>query len=271
MDFDVVIESQTNTVDMKSGLETLQGVSDAARCIAETVIKERVPGRKTSKSNVRTILKNTFIGSYGHIFSIEIFDDILKAKFDSIGRSTFVELMSFYLNDSVYIEKRDLSDKAKNVIKKLGSVSDQLTDTLRVNTLENIHAVSRNFDQDVKVRYRPNDSRKIELVHFDKDTAGSLDLEKSIKEIGVSAIVTRFNTKTGNGRLQLIDSNETVAFGFANEYQSISMIGKKKFSENLDFNNGLPPQHQRYLDLTVSPMRRKDNKIVKYIIEGYIG
>lgn len=59
---------------MKSGLTTMQGVSDAVRLIAETVATDEVPSKNTSRSSVRTRLKN-FSGSYGQMFSVEAFED----------------------------------------------------------------------------------------------------------------------------------------------------------------------------------------------------
>lgn len=38
INFDVVIESPENSVDMKAGLDTLQGASEATRYVAETFL-----------------------------------------------------------------------------------------------------------------------------------------------------------------------------------------------------------------------------------------
>lgn len=70
LNLDLVIETEEDSIDMKAGLESMQGVSDAVRCIAESVLTEKVPKRHTSKSKVRTSLKKSFKGSYGHIFSL---------------------------------------------------------------------------------------------------------------------------------------------------------------------------------------------------------
>lgn len=92
INFDVVINTTEDSVDMKSGLDTLQGVSDATRYIAETILGERVPERQTHKARVRTTLKQTFSGSYGQKFSIDIFDDKLQNRFNKIGKAVFSEL-----------------------------------------------------------------------------------------------------------------------------------------------------------------------------------
>ena len=82
INFDVVIDTPENSVDMKSGLDTLQGVSDATCCIAEVILTEKTPKRQTHKRKIRTTLKQSFKGSYGHIFSLDIFDTKIKDKFN---------------------------------------------------------------------------------------------------------------------------------------------------------------------------------------------
>ena len=68
INLDVLIDTPEHSVDMKTGLETLLGVSDATRSISETVLIGHVPKKQNAKSNVRTNLKQSFKGSYGHEF-----------------------------------------------------------------------------------------------------------------------------------------------------------------------------------------------------------
>ncbi|WP_346209027.1 hypothetical protein [Aeromonas salmonicida] len=77
INLDLVIETKEDTVDMKAGLASMLGVSDAVRCIAETVLTEKTPKRQAYNGNVRTSLKNSFKGSYGHIFSLDVHDQSL--------------------------------------------------------------------------------------------------------------------------------------------------------------------------------------------------
>jgi len=269
LEYEVVIETQQYAVDMKSGLDTLTGVSDGARCIVQTILERKVPIRKTPQAPVRTIMKRTFEGSYGLKFSIEIFDDILKAKLRTIGQTVLAELISYYLNESIYIDLTNLSEKAQETIKSLGNISQELIDRLRITAVKNIHAVTKNFGYDVKVQQRSSSGIKL-LVEFNEESASTLDLERSTEEIEIQAAITRFNTKTGNGRLQIKGANETVAFGFSTDYQIVSLVGKKKFSINLNENNGLRPEHHIHIKIKVSPIRLHSQKIIKYIVEGNV-
>ena len=269
INLDVVIDTPDSSVDMKSGLDTLQGVSDASRTIATTILSGVVPERNTPKAKVRTTLRQSFIGSYGQRFSIDIYDEQLDKKFKKIGKAAFAELIGYFLNDAVYLEYDHLSLKAQGVLKELGDTAEELSEQLRTSSVENIHEVTNKFDHEIKVRYRKSRDEQIVLAKFDIETGSVLDVIKSNEQVEIVACITRLNINTGNGRLQVQGENETVAFGFSMEYQAIPLIGKKKFSENLDENNGVPSEHRKYLKLSATPMHLANGKIIKYLIEGF--
>jgi hypothetical protein len=269
IDFDVVINSPEPFIDMKSGLDTLQGASETTRLIAETVLKGEVVQKLSHKSKIRTTLKQNFKGSYGHVYSLDIYDDKLNNKFRAIGSATFAEIMSYFIHESLYLETGELSIKAQNVIDKLGEkVAEGLIKQLRVSSLENIHEISTKFGHDVKLRYRKSRDNQTTLAVFDKSTVRALQAKESEDTIDLTASITRLNINTGNGRLLLKAANETVAFGFGIEYRSVKLEAKKKFSENLNHNNGLNSDGWIYLKLKVKPIKLKDGKIVKYIVKG---
>jgi hypothetical protein len=266
IDLDAVIETPDETVDMKAGLDTLQGLSDAVRCVTETVLIEKVPERKSHKSSVRTSLKRSFKGSYGQIFSIDIYDEDLKTKFRRIGRATFVELLAYYLQESIYEDTRPLSDKAKKIDDKLADKSEQLVQQIRKSMLENIHAVPSQFNHDVKIRFRQSRDEQIVLAKFNSDTALVLDAVADDEEQIITASITRLNINTGNGRLKVVGEKETIPFGFDGPYKDVKLKDKKMLSENLDKNNGVEDEDRVSLNLTVIPLRLLDRKIVKFVV-----
>lgn len=267
MDIDVVIDTPVSTVDMKSGLTTLQGVSDGTRCVYETILTGKVPEKKSAKSKVRTSLKQRFRGSYGQTFGVDIHDELLKVRAKEIGEEVFSELLSYYFNAAVYVKQRNLSPGAQYIIDSLGEQSDELIERLQINSIRNIHAVPKNFDHDVKIIYRNRVTENPVLIEFNRETASTLDLIKG-KESEITATITRLNRNTGNGRLQVQGDYETVAFGFNMDYKSVSMVGKRKFSTNLDLNNGQTPDKLKFLKIKASPLSLRNGRIVKYIIEG---
>ncbi|WP_151837629.1 hypothetical protein [Acinetobacter ursingii] len=152
LNLDAVIETPIYQVDMKTGLDTFQGLSDATRTIVETILTDEVPIKKSAKSKVRSNMKNSFSGSYGLRFGIEAFDEDAIKRFKSIGKDTIVELIQYYLAEVLYENYPTLSIKAKKIVDNLEDKSDLLISTLRGNILDNIHKVVDNFSYDVKLR-----------------------------------------------------------------------------------------------------------------------
>lgn len=266
---DLVIETEEDSIDMKAGLATMQGVSDSVRCVAESILTEKVPERKTSKSTVRTRLKKSFKGSYGHIFTLDVFDPKLQKKLNSIGRPAFIELISYFISESLYQESNPLSDKAHKVVDSLGKKAEGVVKELRKSSLKNIHQISIKFNHNVKIRYRKSNYEQKVIANFNQQTAMVLQAKLSDEKVELNVVITRLNIHTGNGRLQIEGKHETVAFGFGTQYKSVKLKAKKIFSENLNYNNGLDSDNWKYLKISASPIKLKDGKIVKYIVKDF--
>ena len=163
-----------------------------------------------------------------------------------------------------------MSIKAQNIVDGLGDLSEELILKLRSSSMRNIHAISRNFHYSVKIRHKTNSIDKNTIAIFDENTEKCLEAKPSNKTIDLTASITRLNINTGNGRLLLEGATETIAFGFGIEYKDVRLEAKKKFSENLDHNNGLDSNDWVYLRIRALPIILRDGKIVKYIVKGLI-
>ena len=81
IDFDVTVDSGNYEMDMQYGLYTLKGTSDVTSIIAEAILKERVPVKRTHRSKVRTTPKGTFKGSIAKKLQLDILnEDIVSGK-----------------------------------------------------------------------------------------------------------------------------------------------------------------------------------------------
>lgn len=269
INFDLVIDTEEDSVDMKAGLESMQGVSDTVRCIAESILTEKVPQRQSHKSSVRTSLKKSFKGSYGHTFSLDIHDHDLAKRLNRISRPAFIELISYFINESLYMDSTPLSARAQNVLDGLGEQAEGVVKQLRISSLENIHEISTKFGHDLKIRYRKSSHDITAIAKFDQNTAKALQAKPSNETIDLKIIVTRLNIHTGNGRLQIEGQDETTAFGFGIKYKEVNIKAKKLFSENLDHNNGLDRDKWKYLRISAASIKLSDGKIVKYIVKGF--
>lgn len=266
VNFDLVIGSEDYAVDMQAGLETMHGVSDSTRLISEAILTNKVSTKKTHKSDIRTSLKKTFKGSYGQVFSIETYTKDSTNRLRQIGKDVFAELMAYFLAEAVYQESNELSEKAKKILEELStSTINKLLSRLR-EPLKDIHKVNKAFDYPITIRYRKkvNEPPTI-LQKFDSITNEALDAIQTLEVIDIEAAVTRLNINTGNGRIQLPEETQTVAFGFGNAFGNTSFEIKKMFSENLDQNMGIDPEYRSYLKFKASPVKLLDSTIVKYI------
>ena len=229
INLDVVIETPEDSVDMKAGLESLQGVSDAIRCIAESVLTEKTARRQSHKGKVRTSLKRSFKGSYGQIFSLDIHDDELKKKLNGIGRTAFVELISYFISESLYRESNLLFPKAQRVVNKLGETAEEIVSQLRVSSLENIHEISTKFNHDIKIRHRMSRVNQTVIAKFDRNTAKVLQAELSNEKIDITISVTRLNIYTGNGRLQIQVRDKGSSHLLHNTFDYLINSSQKRF------------------------------------------
>ncbi|MGL4352393.1 MAG: hypothetical protein ACRCTP_00270 [Aeromonas popoffii] len=264
LNFDVVIDSDDYSVDMTSGLETLQGASEVTRQIAETLLTEHVPQHLTGASRVRTKLKKTFSGSYGQIYSLEINDDKLDERYKRIGKNTFLELMSYFINEALYLESPVLSAKTEKFIDNMLDLEEKLIEQLRKSSLKHLHAASIHSNKSVKIRHRNSD---LTIASINKATFGTLQPKTDRNKVLIEASITRFNINTGNGRLLIKGDGNTVAFGFPSKYKEVKQAAKKKFSSNLDNNNGLPSEAWVTLKLEAHTLQLGNGQIIKYLIE----
>ncbi|MGR5540707.1 hypothetical protein ACPV5V_19235 [Vibrio campbellii] len=273
VNFDVVMASDGYSVDMNSGLDTLKGASEATRQIATTILEERVPERLSSESKVRTNLKKSFKGSFGQQFSIDIYDVDVQKRFNKVGKKAFVELISYFINEALYQESLELSPKAKKVLKDLGvELEEKLIKQLQKSSLEHLHTVSNNFNQDVKLRYRQSREKQTTLAKVDRSTHATLQPRTDKTKRNITASITRLNINTGNGRLQIQGADETIAFGFpaTKRYLELKVAAKTPFSENLHTNNSKPREEWEALQLIVHTQTTSTGRIIKYIVEGII-
>lgn len=107
------------------------------------------------------------------------------------------------------------------------------------------------------------------LAHLNSETAKKITAtEKSKTLITIEAAITRFNNRTGNGRL-VIKGDETensYPFGFESPLKIIPTILKKIISENLHTNNPPPRGELIYISLTTRFIKDNSGDVVKYLI-----
>ncbi|OTU42142.1 hypothetical protein CAT37_15030 [Acinetobacter pittii] len=267
--FDFLIESEEFSIDMKTGLESLQGVSDTFRLIGEALLTDDLAERKTHRNDVRTNLEKNFKGSYGQIFSLEPHDKEAVLALQKMGKDTFAELVNYILSEALYEDSHKLSDKAQDVLESLSQKTiQQLMKKLR-NPLRNLHKINRAFGYSLKIRYRKYANDPVLIQVFNAETYEALNAVESKDIVEINAAITRINIKNGNGRIKIDTESKTLAFGFGKAFESLPKEIKKIFSSNLDNNMGVNQENWEYLKLKVYPVKLGDGSIVKYVFKEF--
>ncbi len=262
---DLVINSGDDEIDMDYALQTLLGASGVTSIITEAILRGKVKENRHQSNEIRTNLKHSFTGSFGQRFDVVISDRKVAARLSSMTRTVFAEVMSYYIYESLFLEGPVLSDAAKKVVSGLDDIEDELTKAIR-NRLKNMHKISTMCNYSVDLNYRkPGEKQKI--ITLNKNTALNItELIETNHDHQIEAIVTRFNTFTGNGRLLVRGEEKTTSFGFLNGLKYVTDAQTKKITSNLDANNRLAEEEREYLLLKVRDLTISNGEVVKYLI-----
>lgn len=266
VNYDVVIKSGDQPVDMDYALETLGGASEVTCLLAEAILQKKVVKRRTSTNNARAVLHQSFQSSYGQNFALAIDDPILNARLVEMTNPVLAEIMGFYISEAMYMQHASLSARARHYIDELEYLEDEIVSRIR-NPLIRMHKINYRCNWDVDFNFKP-DGRQRKIVTLNTRTATNLTHTTVQRErFNIIAMITRFNSRTGNGRLVLQDENETVAFGFAMPLGMVSSEQKKMVSLNLHNNNGRSDNYI-YLGMTVSRVVIMSGETVKYAVHS---
>lgn len=268
---DIIIESPsgTNSINMKDGLLTFQGMVDMTLTIAQTVAHEKVPKQKTYKDDVRADMLDNFLGSYGLNFKLTA-DKEAHQTLNQLGEKVVVELIKYFLAEALDQNIPNLSPKATAFIKKLDKVGVELIAEIKGRMMRNAHQMLVNYGYDTKLRHHENSKIKREIQTFNETTFETLSAKTNPNPKVIEAVITRFNILTGNGRLQLKGEVDTHAFGF-NAYKGVASTTKSLISKNLSDNTTIvDPKKLIFLKLSVKAQERSDGKVIKYMVQKII-
>lgn len=271
LELDLVIDSPENEIDMQYGLETLKGTSDVVTLVSEAILNGSISraGRRTSCStNLRTKLKQSFKGSFGQRFSIEIESSEFKSKLRKMGDEVFLEIVSYFILEALYLDSGDLTLKASQILDALEGMSDNLFQRIQA-PLKKLHKISKYYNYDVKLRYRKKGQNVKQMVKLTKETSSYLTdakISSNIEDIDV--VIVRYHSKTGNGRLHIRGHEEFYSFGYGTQLTKVKKFLRSQISENLHINNTINPEDGTFMRLQVQKMVLPSGQVIKYLVVG---
>lgn len=270
---DVVIASPKGEIDMQYGLDTLKGTSDVISLVAEAILAGEIPpkGRRTHRSNdVRTKLKQSFNSSFGQNFAIEINKPELKQRLRQIGDEVFIEVMSYFILEALYLDSGELSPAASGVLDDIGHISNNLFARVKRPLIE-MHQVAKYYNYKIELSHKRRGYDKKKVVALTEATSNNLtETRINDQTFDINAVIVRYHSKTGNGRLHVQGGDQFYSFGFSSQITAVKNSIKTKLSGNLHANNLIQPEDGTFVQLRVKKMTLPTNEIVKYLIVGLI-
>lgn len=265
VDFELKIESGANLVDMEYGLETMTGFSGAIAITADCILSNEVPSKMSYSDNVRAKLMGACLGSYKQDFKLVISDPVKSANLERIGNSVLSELITYFICETMYVEPPTLTKKAEKILSKMEKIESKVIDRI-YERVKDMHKISRSNKYPVVLK-RKTQLRYFKLFEINENTASNLfNLTTDNNSVEIDAIVTRFNSFTGNGRLLADGDSVTIPFSFSGPYSKVKASTKRLMSENLHDNNAVADELITRLKITANAKRNTSGDIVKYMI-----
>jgi hypothetical protein len=273
LDLSIIIDTKEHEIDMQYGLETLKGASDTVSLIAEAILTGEIDkrGRRTHCSkDIRTKLKQSFKSSFGQKFSLEITKPELRSKLKKMGDDVFLEVLSYYVMEALILDSGILSNEASQVLDDLEGVSDNLFKRLD-NPLKDMHQISKYYDHNVSLLHKKRGAPEKKLFCLTSKTCENLtDTQIEPRNTIIEAVIVRYHSKTGNGRLHIRGENEFVSFGMLAGVMVSSKDLRQRLSENLHINNLINPEDGTFMNLNTKRKVLPTGEVVKYLVTGIL-
>ncbi|MFP3480709.1 hypothetical protein SB780_38300, partial [Burkholderia sp. SIMBA_057] len=85
------------------------GVSDTVEIIGEAIAETQVRDSKTTRSSASAWLEDSFRGSYGLNFRLDITGERAERNLVGIHDDVIAEIMTYYFSDLLHLEDPELS------------------------------------------------------------------------------------------------------------------------------------------------------------------
>lgn len=268
INFTLMFDTNEYQTEMDSTAKTLKGVSDTVEIIGEAIAETQVRDSKTTRSSASAWLEDSFRGSYGLNFRLDITGERAERNLVGIHDDVIAEIMTYYFSDLLHLEDPELSPEATAVIARLSEISTPLKRRLH-NPLKDMHAVTMRTGSVLKFFKRTAVRERTEIVRLSNETYDYLTRTRiEQREERFSIMVNRFNSFTGNGRLVIAGSSRTTAFGISGRRGPENEVRKTILSENLHNNTDVEEEDRQFITITGRRVKLSDNSTIKILIDS---
>lgn len=225
-------ESDFDELDFYYGSKAIEGASEIVALTAQTILSTRLVKHVPSVEGIRAGFRKSFVSSYGQRFVLNIYGEEQVRVLKYLGEDGFFELFSHYIGLAIGVHNPISKKSAKSWHDSYVKDDVELVQRLR-QPLMRPHKPIENQGYKVKIN-----KRRSLVLGFDKSTLRYISHEEvEPKKIIVNAVITRFNSLTGTGRLILEREAQSVSFSPARSWRTYPAKQRKELSKNLHGNN----------------------------------
>jgi hypothetical protein len=221
------------SLDGYYGTQSLLGITQILLISVNAYINHDIVTRAPAARGFRLVLGTSRRGSWEQIINLIITDPNVISIVSDLGKNALYDLLKWGLWAGVGTPWLLRCNKSKKIVKELRKQNDDLQDKLD-QALRRAHQPVKHQGLSVQIK-----ANKTELVRFNKETLNFLETEvHDEREHAIEVCVSRFNTRTGTGRM--ISSIDAISIPFYPEghlsenrkyfWPKISLRLRKEFS-----------------------------------------
>ncbi|CAI8968403.1 hypothetical protein [Pseudomonas soli] len=220
-------------LDFYVGAKALEGASEAIPLIVNTILTRKLTKQIPSIEGLHANFKQSFKSSYGQRFEIEITgsEEINVARW--LGTDGLIEIMQYLIGEAIGQPYQVQNKIAQSWVNSY--IEDEFDLINKINgALQRMHKPVEAQGYNVRLR-----RRRKPIAILNQNTLDYISYEhKETHNTEIRAVITRFNKLTGTGRLILAETDPSISFSPGISWQRFPLTQRRKFSKNLDLNNG---------------------------------
>lgn len=201
-------DANDGLVDLYDGSTSLTGLARATTIVARTFATQKVITKAYDIDGVKLFRAAPKYSSFMEGIKIEFSDNLVSEA----QKAQFYELLTWCFNEAIGVDTPELESPLS---KRMGGLADQLVPILQ----EPLRLMHRPIINDTRLTISIERIKAGPIVKFDQFSAQRFEEDISDVAINVVGSVTRYNSRSGWGRLLYAPENRTISFYLSKRIQ----------------------------------------------------
>ena len=245
-----------DALDGYYGAQSLLGVNQLLLISLSAFLNGQVITQATAAKGIRLVLRPSTAGCFHQALEL-ITDPTVTGVLADLGKDALYDLLKFGFRRGVGLISQITHKKAQPILLKLERQTDDWQEKVEEPLLR-IHAPTKHQGYNIRLL-----AGRTELIEFDEQSLEYLESEVVDEDIiGLEMCISRFNARTGTGRM--ISAIDSVSYPFAPE-KELSDHRRAMLADNL----GKVARGQfDPLKVYVSQITSNDGRLKRYVLHG---